>query len=77
MIMNMQTNDARFAQMLAQGMFSPSELIVQGDTRQYVMHSQNARHRCARNGGRLGDSRFFAKRTCGEPHYLAGRAFDC
>ena len=36
--MNMQTNDARFAEMLAQGMFSRSELIVQGDTRQYVMH---------------------------------------
>ena len=38
MIMNLQTNDPRFAQMLAQGTFSPSELIVQGDTRQYVMY---------------------------------------
>jgi hypothetical protein len=38
MVMNMQTNDPRMAQLLAQGMFSPGELTVQGNTRQYVMH---------------------------------------
>ena len=36
--MNMLTSDPRMAQLLAQGMFSPAELTVEGNTRQYVMH---------------------------------------
>jgi hypothetical protein len=37
MVMTMQTSDPRMAQ-LAQNIFSPAELIAQGNTRQYVMH---------------------------------------
>jgi hypothetical protein len=40
MIMNMQTNDPRLQQAMAQAAFKPAELIVQGDTRQYTMHYQ-------------------------------------
>jgi hypothetical protein len=37
MAMTMQTSDPRMTQM-AQNIFSPGELLVQGNTRQYVMH---------------------------------------
>ena len=37
MVMTMQTSDPRMAQM-AQSIFSPGELVVEGNTRQYVMH---------------------------------------
>jgi len=37
-VMNMVSNDPRVAQMMAQGTLSPGELLVQGNTRQYVMH---------------------------------------
>jgi hypothetical protein len=36
--MNMQSNDPKVAQMMAQGTVTPAELIVQGNTRQYSMH---------------------------------------
>jgi len=37
MVMNMQTSDPRMAEM-AQNIFSPTELLVEGNTRQYTMH---------------------------------------
>jgi hypothetical protein len=37
MVMSMQTSDPRMAQM-AQSIFSPGELVVEGNTRQYTMH---------------------------------------
>ncbi len=37
MVMTMQTSDPRMAQM-AQSIFSPGELVVEGNTRQYTMH---------------------------------------
>ncbi len=37
MVMTMQTSDPRMAQM-AQSIFSPGELVVEGSTRQYTMH---------------------------------------
>ena len=37
MVMNMQTSDPQMAQM-AQSIFSPGELVVEGNTRQYTMH---------------------------------------
>ena len=37
MVMTMQTNDAQMAAM-AQSIFSPQEMLVVGDTRQYTMH---------------------------------------
>jgi hypothetical protein len=38
MVMNMQSNDPRYAQIMAQGTFTPGQLIVQGNTRQFSMH---------------------------------------
>jgi hypothetical protein len=39
MVMTMESTDAKFAQMTAQGLgMSPGELTVQGGTRQFVMH---------------------------------------
>ena len=37
MVMSMQTSDPRMAAM-AQSIFSPGELVVEGNTRQYIMH---------------------------------------
>ncbi len=37
MVMNMHTTDPKMEQM-AQSMFSPAELLVEGNTRQYIMH---------------------------------------
>ena len=37
MVMNMHTTDPKMEQM-AQSIFSPAELLVEGNTRQYVMH---------------------------------------
>lgn len=37
MVMNMHTTDPKMEQM-AQSIFSPAELVVEGNTRQYVMH---------------------------------------
>ena len=37
MVMTLQTSDPRMAQM-AQSIFSPGELVVEGNTRQYTMH---------------------------------------
>ncbi len=37
MVMTLQTSDPRMAQM-AQSIFSPGELVVEGNTRQYIMH---------------------------------------
>ena len=39
-IMTLETNDPRMKQGMAQAAIKPAELIVQGNTRQYVMHYQ-------------------------------------
>jgi hypothetical protein len=37
-VMNMQSNDPKVAEVMAQGTITPAEFIVQGNTRQYSMH---------------------------------------